>query len=132
MTFINCKYCKNDEHDFVDNCGATSPFSYRPFVKLDRRTCAYGGPDVVARHKCKYYKSKEEEKYALFAEETTLIPVHEYSMGCYGYFESNTWIKAQSQLTSPMPLEELTAKCSGLIDDPVWKEHVKIKRVEGK
>jgi hypothetical protein len=131
MTFINCKYCKNDEHDFVDNCGATSPFSYCPFVKLDRRTCAYGGPDVVARHKCKYYKSKEEEKYALFAEEK--YPKLYKAVSNSGIFYNTLLaqpIEAFTiQLTSPMPLEELTAKCSGLLDDPVWKEHIKIKKV---
>lgn len=121
MTFKTCKY-----HE-VDLCKCKQSMGACPFASSAMRGSVAWIPYAISL--CKYYEPLEEEKYALFVVRIILIPICEHNLGFIDCLGDHKEVKAEFQISSPMPLEELTAKCSSLLDDPVWKEHVKIKKV---
>lgn len=124
MTIEVCRYYEGDSLYTSYKCSHEKGRGMCPFV------AAFGGKEgwiPVAEDLCKYYGEKKDEKYVLFLVRETLV----YSSNNPFDYDISPPDKVieEEQISSPMPLEELMVKCSSLMDDPVWKKYVKIKKV---
>jgi len=128
---IKCKHYQIDEENSLDRCNILKNELYFESIKYydsKKDACVFTKSIV-----CKYYEPKEEEKYALFAETVTLIPICGSNDDYFGCFGNNKEVKTQIQLTDPMTLDELIDKAALWMNyETSWLKNVVVKKVESK